>query len=58
MKNHIIYLLAIFVVCFSCKNVPEAPVFADTIYFNGTILTMEGNAPETVEMIKSYNLGL
>jgi len=51
MKNHTIYLLAIFLVYFSCKDVQKPSIIADTVYFNGTILTMEGNAPETVQAV-------
>ncbi|MFK7984254.1 MAG: amidohydrolase [Saprospiraceae bacterium] len=52
MKNRMLFLLAI-ITCLTACQEKEAtpPTFADTIYFNGTILTMEGNAPETVQAV-------
>ena len=52
MKNCLLLLLATFACLTACQEKVETPpTFADTIYFNGTILTMEGNAPETVQAV-------
>lgn len=51
MKNHTIYFLAIFLVFFSCNEPPTEPILADTVYFNGTILTMEGDEPDYIKAV-------
>ena len=52
MKNRLFYFIVIFICLTVCQEKETAPpIFADTVYFNGTILTMEGNAPETVPAV-------
>ncbi len=52
MKNYFLFLFTTFTCLTACQEkVAIPPTYADTIYFNGTILTMEGNEPETVQAV-------
>jgi len=51
MKYYTIYFLAILLFFLSCTNEPVQPIFADTIYFNGSILSMEGDTPEYLKAV-------
>lgn len=51
MKNHTTYFFAIFLFCTACQDQNTVQTFADTIYFNGTILTMEGNEPNYAKAV-------
>lgn len=52
MQNQLLLLIILCLSITACQQKETtASIFADTIYFNGTILTMEGNAPETVSAV-------
>ncbi|MEM1121423.1 MAG: amidohydrolase [Bacteroidota bacterium] len=52
MKNYFPYLLLVLCFLFTyCKEKNDSLTPADTIYFNGTILTMEGNEPNYIQAV-------
>ncbi len=57
MKSHfivgkkVILILLISATFYNCSKQGEKPDAGQTIYFNGNIITMEGNAPEYVEAV-------
>ena len=51
MKNYTFYCLAFLLLLIGCRTESKENLFADTIYFNGTILTMEGDEPEYVKAV-------
>lgn len=51
MKNYTFYCLAFLLLLIGCQTEPTEHIFADTIYFNGTILTMEGDEPDYINAV-------
>ncbi len=51
MKNYLCFCLALLLLLIGCKTEPTETPLADTIYFNGTILTMEGDEPEYIKAV-------
>ncbi len=51
MKSHLTYFFALTLLLLSCKEENTVQTFADTIYFNGTIITMEGDEPNYVKAV-------
>jgi len=51
MKSHLTYFLGLLLLFTACKDPNAVQTSADTIYFNGTILTMEGNEPNYVKAV-------
>lgn len=51
MKSHLSILIFLIIAFTACQEGPKPIIFADTIYYNGNILTMEGETPTTVKAV-------